>query len=92
MTAIGSMVNDKVEDFASYFRIALGFLKRKNPILNMAYNFLNSVQNMLMSRQRLKLLKHRVKVMHYRIYSMEKMIQDSNPHNFKGGNNLNQLR
>jgi hypothetical protein len=61
-------------------------------MMNMVVDFLNSVQGFIMAKQRLKNLKNRVQIMHYRIYSMEQVIQQNNPYNFKGGKNLNHLR
>ena len=92
MSAIATIINNKFQDWASFFRISRSYIKRRNPLLNMMINALNSVQNFLISRKQLKTLKYRVQLMNYRIYQMEQLIQQSNPQNYKGGNSLNQLR
>lgn len=92
MSAIISAINNKFENWASFFRIANSYMNRRKPLLNMITNTLNSIQNFLVSRKQLKALKYRVQLMNYRIYQMEQLIQQNNPQNFKGGNNLNQLR
>ncbi|GEM_PF-6851727 len=92
MSAIATGINNKIQDWASFFRVGTSFIKRKNPMMNMVVDFLNSVQGFIMAKQRLKNLKNRVQIMHYRIYSMEQVIQQNNPYNFKGGKNLNHLR
>ena len=92
MLAIAAKINNKFQDWVSFFRISQSYIKRKNPLLNMASNTLNSIQNFLVSRKQLKALKYRVQLMNYRIYQMEQLIQQNNPHNYKGGININHLR
>ena len=92
MSAIATIINDKFQDGASFFRIAQSYMRRRNPILSMVANTLASVQDFLNSRKQLKALKYRVQLMNYRIYQMDQLIQQNNPNNYKGGNNINQLR
>jgi len=92
MSAVVNAINKKIDNWASFFRIASSFLKRKNPFVSFVANTINNVQMFLNSRKQLKMLKYRVKLMNYRIYQMEQLIQQNNPNNFKGGQNLNQLR
>jgi hypothetical protein len=92
MSAILTTVNNKFQDWVSFFRIAHSYMRRRNPLLNMVTNNLIAIQNFLVSRQKLKSLKYRVQLMNYRIYQMEQLIQQNNPQNYKGGSNLNQLR
>ncbi|HBG49124.1 MAG TPA: hypothetical protein DDW90_06410 [Cyanobacteria bacterium UBA9971] len=92
MSAIATIINDKFQDGASFFRIAQSYMRRRNPLLSMVSNTLASIQNFLNSRKQLKALKYRVQLMNYRIYQMDQLIQQNNPQNYKGGNNLNQVR
>jgi len=92
MSAIATIINNKFQDWTSFFKISQSYIKRQNPLLNVVANTLNSIQSFLVSRQKLKSLKYRVQLMNYRIYQMEQLIQQNNPNNYKGGNNLNQLR
>lgn len=92
MSAIATSITNKYQDWASFFRIAHSYIKRRNLSFNLIANLLNSIQVFLNSRKQLKTLKYRVQLMNYRIYQMEQLIQQNNPQNFKGGNNLNQLR
>lgn len=92
MAAIVSIINNNFQNWASFLRISQSFIKRRNPLYTMLANTLNSIQEFTSARQKLKALKYRVRLMNYRIYQMEQLIQQNNPHNFKGGNGLNQLR
>lgn len=92
MAAILNAIHNNLENWASFFRISQSYMRRRNPLYNMFANTVNAIQGFLMTKQRLNALKYRVQLMNYRIYQMEQLIQQNNPHNFKGGNNLNQLR
>lgn len=93
MSAIMTTINNYFDNsIGSFFRISQNYMKRRNPLLNMVQNTLASVQTFLSTKQRLKALKYRVQLMNYRIYQMEQVIQQNNPHNFKGGSTLNHLR
>ncbi len=92
MSVIATAINNKIEDWLSFFRIIQSYLKRKNPLMNMVANLVNSFQSIANNRQHLKAVKYRVQLMNYRIYQMDQVIHENNPHNFMKGKNINQLR
>ena len=92
MSAIATSISNKFQDWASFFRIAQSYMKRRNFSMNVVANILNSIQAFFNTRKQLKTLKYRVQLMNYRIYQMEQLIQQNNPQNYKGGSTLNQLR
>ncbi len=87
-----TVINDYFKNIASFFRISYTYFQRRNPFISAAANFLNSLYNLLSLNKRLKALKYQVQLQYYRLQKMDKLMNESNPHNLKGGFQLNKYR
>lgn len=93
VTAIATFkVKQIINNMISWVRVAVGFLKRKNPVLIAYANAQSAIKDFLTVNTRLKLVKYRVNHMQYRLNQMETLIEENASSKLRSGNSIDTFR
>ena len=87
-----AIITDTIRNIISYFKISCSYFKRRNPFMASMIGFLTDLYNLLNLKKTLKAMKYQVQLHYYRLQQMDKLINECNPHNTKGGFHINKYR
>lgn len=92
MSAALAVIDNYFKNLASFFRLSHSYFQKRNPIVNSFKNFVNTVYNLLNLSKKVKYMRYQVYMTYHKMQQMEKLINESNPYNSKGGLHFNRYR
>lgn len=92
MSAPAAIIVNHFKNMMSFFKISQSYFRRRNPIVNAIANFINQLNGLFNLKKQLRSLRYQVHLNYYRMQQMEKLMNEGNPYNTRGGFHINKYR
>lgn len=76
----------------NFLGFAKGFIRRHNPLKEIATGFTTILKDFLTINKKLKMSQHRLNYHRHQLHRMESLIAANNEHLFLKGRNINEVR
>lgn len=85
-------IQTNLQRLRNFMNFARNFVRRKNPLKELAEGIVESIKDMLTMKKKLKMAQYRLNYHMHQLNKMESLIAANNEHSFLKGRNINEVR